>query len=485
LSWQITMNRYPITLLLTVAFCMLLAMLFIAGWQGLSYSQRLESRMEDVIYKRWQNQRLTREAFHLSDENSRITLLVFLIDDPNEIQQLLVRRAANTQHITKLVNTIEPQLDTEKAKQLFASIKVTRAPYIDSYQQALALLLTNHKRDEARQMMLTTVRPNLIAYHDAWNTFDQYEVDEIDQAVIENKAEYAAGHRNFLLTLFLTNLIAGAIAIFTVMRMHLEIAKRHRAEQSLQEAHDQLELRVQERTSELEASNKELEAFCYSISHDLRAPLRHIDGFADLLIKHTTGRLDERGRYYLDIIANSARQMGALIDDLLTFSRMSRTEIKRGKVSTEPLVDEIMKSSLQLEPKKRHIVWKRGSLPEVKADPSLLQRVWMNLISNALKFSRPRDPAEIEIGCDDTAKSEVVFFVRDNGVGFDMLYADKLFGVFQRLHRAEDFEGTGIGLANVRRIISRLGGRTWAEGKKNEGATFFFSLPKAPIESKK
>ena len=242
-----------------------------------------------------------------------------------------------------------------------------------------------------------------------------------------------------------------------------------------------LEQRVQERTGQLEIANKELEAFSYSVSHDLRAPLRHVDGFVDLLRKQSAEKLDDRGRRYLDVIASSARQMGTLIDDLLVFSRMSRTDLRRAKVASESLVHEV-RDSLQGEVRGR-VVWKIDSLPQVEADAAMLRQVWANLIGNAVKYSRTRDPAEIEIGC-NTVNDEFVFFVRDNVVGLDLQFLDKLFGVFQRLHRADEFEGTGIGLANVRRIVSRHGGRTWAESKLGEGATFFFSLPKTSTETK-
>jgi signal transduction histidine kinase len=231
---------------------------------------------------------------------------------------------------------------------------------------------------------------------------------------------------------------------------------------------------VRERTAQLEAANKELEAFSYSVSHDLRAPLRHVDGFMGLLVQSETS-LSEKGKHYLGSIANATKRMGQLIDDLLEFSRMGRAEIHRTNVNLAELVDEVIQQ-VQTETKDRNIVWKKNQLPQAQADPSLLRQVFSNLILNAIKYTRPRNPAEIEIGHANEEK-EVVIFVRDNGVGFDMNYARKLFGVFQRLHSQEEFEGTGIGLANVRRIVARHGGRTWAEGKVGAGATFYFTLP--------
>lgn len=244
---------------------------------------------------------------------------------------------------------------------------------------------------------------------------------------------------------------------------------------------EQLNADLQRHTGQLEEANKELEAFSYSVSHDLRAPLRHIDGFVKMLAKQSEGKLDERGRRYLDIIADSAQRMGMLIDDLLVFSRMNRAELRHSNVSMDSLVHEAV-TGLQTEIYGRQIHWNIGALPEVEADPAMLRQVWVNLISNAIKYTRPRPKSEIEIGCDDSSNGEYIFYVHDNGVGFDMQYAHKLFGVFQRLHRSDEFEGTGIGLANVSRIVHRHGGRVWAEGKPNAGATFYFALPKKPTE---
>ncbi len=230
-----------------------------------------------------------------------------------------------------------------------------------------------------------------------------------------------------------------------------------------------------QRTTQLEAANKELESFSYSVSHDLRAPLRHIMGYAMLLQKKAP-QLDETTRHYLNTISESANQMGKLIDDLLAFSRMGRSEVKKGTADLGLVVKGIVEE-LQEETKGREIVWKVGELPEVFCDSSMLRLVFVNLISNATKFTRPRGKALIEIGCNPEA-DKFVFFVRDNGVGFDPKYKDKLFGVFQRLHHQDEFEGTGIGLANVRRVIHRPGGTAWDDGEIEKGATFYFSLPR-------
>jgi PAS domain S-box-containing protein len=226
----------------------------------------------------------------------------------------------------------------------------------------------------------------------------------------------------------------------------------------------------------LEAANRELEAFAYSVSHDLRAPLRHIDGFLELLDAKTRAALDEQSRHYLDSIFDAARKMGRLIDDLLSFSRMGRHAITVQRVQMAPLVRDVIREFAP-DTAGRAVDWRIDDLPMVNGDAAMLRMVMANLIANALKFTRPREKARIEIGTLPGKDAETVIFVRDNGVGFDMAYADKLFGVFQRLHHADEFEGTGIGLANVRRIIDRHGGRVWAEGKVDRGATIYFSLP--------
>jgi PAS domain S-box-containing protein len=265
-------------------------------------------------------------------------------------------------------------------------------------------------------------------------------------------------------------------SIAGVLSVGRDITARKRVEAELASHRDHLEELVKARTAELEAANQELDAFAYSVSHDLRAPLRHIDGFLALLQKKLGTTLDQKGRHYMDTIAGEAERMGLLIDELLAFSRMGRQALSIQPVNLESLVRDIIRE-LEIDNAGRRIEWCIGELPAVSADASMLRIVLNNLITNAMKFTRSRPQARIEIGALPDRNAETVIYVRDNGVGFDMAYADKLFGVFQRLHRADEFEGTGIGLANVHRIIVRHGGRTWAEGKPDQGAAFYFGLP--------
>jgi signal transduction histidine kinase len=231
-----------------------------------------------------------------------------------------------------------------------------------------------------------------------------------------------------------------------------------------------------ERSRQLTAANKELEAFSYSVSHDLRAPLRHIGGFADLLQRSAGPELGENRQRYLRLISESAVKMGELIDALLVFSRMGRSEMLHTRVDLNTIVRQAQRDVAQADPERR-LEWIIEELPIVSGDPAMLQLVFNNLLSNAFKYSRGREAATIQVGTLKGSSAETVVFVKDNGVGFDMTYANRLFGVFQRLHRAEDFEGTGIGLANVQRIVSRHGGRVWAESDVDKGATFFVALP--------
>jgi len=255
---------------------------------------------------------------------------------------------------------------------------------------------------------------------------------------------------------------------------------RHRVEEDLRKARDELESvnrKLAERSAALETSNKELEAFAYSVSHDLRAPLRHVSGFAELLRSSAAPSLNEKSNRYLTVVLEESNRMGSLIDDLLAFSRIGRAEAHYSTISLQQIVQEAVAEASQ-DANSRNIAWSVEALPDWYGDRSMLRLAVINLISNAVKFTGTRSEPKFEIGCSERKDDQLVLFVRDNGVGFDMKYSNKLFGVFQRLHSQEAFEGTGIGLATVQRIVHRHGGRVWAEGKVEGGATFYFSLSK-------
>jgi signal transduction histidine kinase len=293
--------------------------------------------------------------------------------------------------------------------------------------------------------------------------------------------------------------------------LSIEINERKSAEHKVKQYSENLEGKVAERTKELEETsktlhesqqamiilledinesrddlqvtneklkeaNKELEAFAYSVSHDLRAPLRHIDGFSEILHERLLSSLDKKSSKYLLNISGAAKKMGTLIDDLLVFSRLGRTDLVKIPVDLNQLILDV-KRALKPDYRNRHIDWQLGILPTVKCDLSMLRQVFFNILINAIKFTSKKDRARIEIGCQNDEENFTIF-VKDNGAGFNMKYADNLFGVFQRLHTHDEFEGTGIGLANVRKIIIRHGGKVWATGEVNKGAGFYFTLPK-------
>ena len=293
--------------------------------------------------------------------------------------------------------------------------------------------------------------------------------------------------------------------ILNVIMVHEDITEHKRVEEALKKAQHELELHVMERTAELarvnvslndeiaerkrveeeitkyasqlEASNKELEAFTYSASHDLRAPLRAIDSFSKIVLEDYSDKLDTEGKRQLNIIRNNTEKMSQLIDDLLKFSRLGKHEIRLSEIDIQKLAEEVFKELKAATPE-RKLQLKMKKLPNSRGDKSMIREVYVNLLDNAIKFTRPRETAVIEVG-GRVEDNKCIYYVKDNGVGFNMKHVDKLFGVFQRLHSTEEFEGTGVGLAIIQRIIHRHGGRVWAESEVNEGTTLYFTLPSA------
>jgi PAS domain S-box-containing protein len=306
----------------------------------------------------------------------------------------------------------------------------------------------------------------------AWNTWN-HALATGDTYRMECRLRAADGlYRWFLIKGGPLRDVAGSLVKWFGTCTDIDDLKR--AEEGLRALNEKLEQRVQERTAELVATNKELEAFTYAAAHDLRAPLRHIHGFADILAEECSAQLDAAGQQYLRRIRDGTNHMGRLLEDLLDLARMARQEVHPHVCGLDSIVQEVV-AELKADCEDRTIEWKVGKLPFAECDPSLIKQVITNLLSNAVKFTRPCEQAHIEVG-QMVRDGESVLFVRDNGAGFDMRYAGKLFGVFQRLHRQQDFEGTGVGLAIVERIVHKHGGRVWAEAELNKGATFYFTL---------
>jgi signal transduction histidine kinase len=280
----------------------------------------------------------------------------------------------------------------------------------------------------------------------------------------------AASARKIKVVIVCGNALAIFILVVAGFVIHRETSRRNRAEQNLKHVNERLE----RRTADLSETNIELESFAYSVAHDLRAPLRHIAGYSNVLVQDYGPQLDEEGIRYLGKIGDGAQEMGRLVDDLLSLSKIGRQQLALQKTPLDSLLRQVVEDFAP-ECSGREVEWRIGALSSADCDPALMKQVFANLVSNALKYTRKREHAVIQVG-QTKQNHERVIFVRDNGVGFDMQYVGKLFGVFQRLHKARDFEGTGVGLAIVQRIIRKHGGRIWAEAKLDQGATFFFTV---------
>jgi signal transduction histidine kinase len=287
---------------------------------------------------------------------------------------------------------------------------------------------------------------------------------------------YSTGAVDYLMKPVVSGILRAKVEVFVELALARQMLQQEVAERSRIAAEiAKLNMALEQRNEDLIAANSDLEAFGHSVSHDLRMPLRHIHAYISMLEDSAKVKLSEEECRQFKVIRDAARRMGQLIDDLLAFSRIGRVEVTKGRIDNSIIVQQLI-AEMQTDLKDRRIVWDIAQLPSVNGDVNLMRQVWANLLANAVKYTRPRQEARIKIGA-VTQDDEIIFNVSDNGVGFDPAYADRLFGVFQRLHSEKQFEGTGVGLANVRRIVQRHGGRTWAEAKLDEGASFYFSLP--------
>jgi signal transduction histidine kinase len=350
--------------------------------------------------------------------------------------------------------------------------------HIPALEQRIAARLetmegTRHLRDTqgieaAARRISSGVGP--VAVENIRSVLQAMETEE--RRLLEQRNEQVKTDADVLLATSAVLLLVISLFLGWLLRLiRAHIVERKRAEQSIRN----LNAHLHQQTRQLEAANKELEGFSYSVSHDLRAPLRAIDGFAQMLEEDHRNRLDREGLRFLSVIRNNSKRMGILIDDLLTFSRLSRQAVSKSEVDMNRLVQEVI-DELRPHQGVENAKIELGTLPPAEADRALIRQVWLNLLSNALKYSAKSPNPVIEVtGCHDGV--DTIYTVRDNGVGFSMDYASKLFGVFQRLHRAEEFSGTGVGLAIVQRLVARHGGRVWAEGSVNNGARFSFALP--------
>ena len=380
------------------------------------------------------------------------------------------------------IRTVGAVLDVTESRQIEEALRLTRftvesvadaiywmdpeARIVDVNEAACHTL--GYTRDELMGMSLTDVDPgfSLTDWPDTWK-----HIREMGKLTVE--AQHRTKDGKLIPVEIMANFIefGGRELDCAIVR---NITERKKAEEKIRQLNEELEQRVVERTTQLEAANKELEAFSYSVSHDLRAPLRAIDGFSRILLEEHASELSGETARLLGIVRDNTQQMGRLIDDLLAFSRLSRQPVDKRTVDTTDLVRQVL-DTLRGDLEGREVEIEIGELPGCHGDPLLLRQVWLNLLDNAIKYTSKRERAKIEIGCLER-DGEKVYFVRDNGVGFSMQYAGKLFGVFQRLHRSADFEGTGVGLAIVQRIIRRHGGRIWVEAEQGVGATFYFAL---------
>jgi signal transduction histidine kinase len=392
-------------------------------------------------------------------------------NDPAEKRRLESEIQAITEEASKLLEGYRNTPFGDIERPLFNRVVATRPPYLAAVDKVLQL--SRETTTAAAQVELQRVfEPETRVYLAALHTSTKHNLGEANDAARDIQISVVNAKRSTMVEA-LSSLLIALISAFLLARV---VAETETAGRKIQGLNRELEDRV----GELTELTRELEAFTYSVSHDLRAPLRHIDGFSKILLDQSADVLNEAGQRALDRIRYGAQQMGRMIDDLLEFSRLGRRDVARRPTNLRFLVDETLEV-LKPAMEDRDIDIRIGDLPMLDCDPSLIKHVIVNLLSNAIKFTRDNKPAIIEVG-QIAGQGTPVIYVRDNGVGFDMRYVDKLFGIFQRLHRREDFEGIGVGLATVQRVVHKHGGRVWAESEIGKGATFYFALRRIEIE---
>ncbi len=429
-------------------------------------NQSMLEQLQKDGYIRYENLPLeTRDGRHIAVE---FVSNIYLAGDQQVIQcniRDITERKLAEATLVRLAAIIESSSDAIIGKGL--DLIVT------SWNRGAEYIFGYTSKEMIGESILLIIPPGLQA--EEWGMIEQVKRGEIVDRLETQRRCKDGRIIDVSITVSPIKDVAGEV--IGVSKVAHDITARRSADEKRRLRNLELEQRVVDRTEQLQAANRELEAFSYSVSHDLRAPLRHIGGFVAILQLEAGPTHSAGSRRHLATIASSVGRMGQLIDDLLSFARIGRAELMPSEVDIDRLVADVVKD-LHADAKDRRIVWVIHPMPPVRADPALLRMVFVNLIANAVKFTRQRSEARIEIGPTRSGPGETVIFVRDNGAGFDAANAKKIFGVFERLHSQAEFEGTGIGLANVERIIRRHGGRVWADGAVDRGASVYFSIPK-------